>query len=108
MITVLIFLLGLGLCAWLIQSSRSAQRRQRARVTLRNDRARRLSRSLEVQIEEPNYPALEKPSYRQQRSRNENSPAFHAVLRELRFTHFWKSEAWRWEEAHRRMRDTNK
>jgi hypothetical protein len=27
------------------------------------------------------------------------------VLKDLRFTHFYRSEAWRWEEAHRILRN---
>jgi FtsZ-interacting cell division protein ZipA len=86
------------------------QRNQRRRQTLvrsswQLDRVRQLNRLLEQTIEEPDYPDLppmekERPP---QRSRNENSREFQEILKALRQSHPHRSEAWRWDEAQRRM-----
>jgi uncharacterized protein HemX len=104
----ILFTLALAIalfCFWLIQSSKAEQRRRRIKLVLSRDRAKRLNRALAHDIDEPVYAEPSLPSHRRQRSTNENSPEFHRILRDLRFTHFWKSEAWRWEEAHRQLRE---
>jgi uncharacterized protein HemX len=107
----ILFTLALAIalfCFWLIQSSKAEQRRRRIKLVLSRDRAKRLNRALSHDIDEPTYAEPHKARYRGQRSTNENSPEFHRILRDLRFTHFWRSEAWRWDEAHRQLREAQK
>jgi len=89
---------------WLVREGQADRRRRRIAAVIHRDRANRIRRSLSHEIAEPEYPGLARPEHRGQRSTNENSPEFHKLLKDLRFTHFWKSEAWRWDEAHRQMR----
>jgi hypothetical protein len=84
------------------------QRNQRRRGTLvrsswQLDRVRQLNRLLEETIEEPDYPDLPTMGKPPQRSRNENSREFQDILKALRQSHPHRSEAWRWDEAQRRM-----
>jgi hypothetical protein len=96
------------LMLWLVREIKADRRRRHIAEVLRKDRARRMGKSLTLEVEEPQYPGLARPEHRGQHSTNENSPEFHALLKDLRFTHFWKSEAWRWEEAHRQLRKIRK
>lgn len=100
---ILLFILALGL-TWLVQAIKADRRRRHIATVVHRDRANKMSRSLRHNIDEPEYPALQRPEHRGQHSPNENSPEFHKILKDLRFTHFWKSEAWRWEETHRQLR----
>ena len=96
-------LLTIGIL-WLIRVIAADRRRRKIAAIIHRDRSNRMSRSLRHQIDEPEYPGLSRPEHRSQKSTNENSPEFHAILTDLRFTHFYRSEAWRWEEAHRILR----
>lgn len=98
LLTVLLLALAV---LWLVREVRADRRRRKIAAIIHRDRSNRIRRSLRHQIAEPEYPGLKRPEHRGQRSTNENSPEFHKILKDLRFTHFWRSEAWRWEEAHR-------
>jgi hypothetical protein len=97
---LVVLLLALGIL-WLIRVIAADRRRRKIATIVHRDRSNRIRRSLRHQIAEPEYPGLSRPEHRSQKSTNENSPEFHRVLKDLRFTHFYRSEAWRWEEAHR-------
>jgi hypothetical protein len=107
LVSVAVLALTIGIL-WLILVIKADRRRRHIAAVLLRDRARRMGKSLQHNIDEPDYPGLARPEHRGQHSRNENSPEFHALLKDLRFTHFWKSEAWRWEEAHRQLRKRRK
>lgn len=85
----------------LIREIQADRRRRHIASVMHRHRSNRIKRSLKIQIDEPDYPGLKRSEHRSQKSTNENSPEFHKILKDLRFTHFWKSEAWRWEEAHK-------
>jgi hypothetical protein len=89
---------------WLARVIKADRRKRHIAAVLHRDRARRMGKSLQHDIEEPQYPGLARPEHRGQHSTNENSPEFHRILKDLRFTHFYRSEAWRWDEAHRQLR----
>lgn len=72
--------------------------RKQGRSLYYRERVRQLNRLLAQTVEEPDYPNL-----RSQRSKNENSKEFQEILKALRQSHPHKSEAWRWDEAHRQM-----
>jgi hypothetical protein len=103
LVSVAVLAMTIGIL-WLIRVIKVDRRKRHIADVLHRDRARRMGKSLQHDIEEPQYPGLARSEHRGQHSTNENSPEFHAILKDLRFTHFWKSEAWRWEEAHRQLK----
>jgi hypothetical protein len=103
LVSVAVLVMTIGIL-WLIRVIKVDRRKRHIAAVMHRDRARRMGKSLQHDIEEPQYPGLARSEHRGQHSTNENSPEFHAILKDLRFTHFWKSEAWRWEEAHRQLK----
>jgi hypothetical protein len=101
--SVIVLAVTIGLI-WLIRVIKADRRRRHIAAIIHRDRSNKIRRSLRHQIADPNYPGLKRPEHRSQTSTNENSPEFHSILKDLRLTHFWRSEAWRWEEAHRILR----
>ncbi len=87
----------------LLQRNQRRRRQTQGRSLWQQDRAQQLNRLLEQTIEEPDYPDLPQTGRKSQRSKNENSREFQEILKALRQSHPHRSEAWRWDEAHRQM-----
>jgi hypothetical protein len=99
-------LLSIAIVVILVVMLQRKQRRGRqhhVRSLWQREKAQQLNRLWEQTIEEPDYPDLPPMEKPPQRSRNENSREFQEILKALRQSHPHRSEAWRWDEAQRRM-----
>lgn len=98
-------LLSIAIVVILVVVMQRKQRRRRTHVRSlwQREKAQQLNRLWKQTIEEPDYPDLPTTGQRSQRSKNENSREFQEILKALRQSHPHRSEAWRWDEAHRQM-----
>lgn len=92
---IVIIVLSLALAALIWDKGRPDRRRRRIAALTRKSRTTRLNRTLKLTTPEPVLPNLPpKPKH-------STATNFQKVLADLRHTHPHKSEAWRWDEAHR-------
>ena len=93
--SIVITVLVIALAALVWERGKPDRRRRRIAALTRKSRTSRLNRTLKLTTPEPVLPNLPP------KQKRPSTTSFQQVLASLRHTHPHKSEAWRWDEAHR-------